>query len=152
MATAIFQEYVQVAKVTHAALGALGSGSRTYISVYHAVNGNWPRDGHQAILFGNDFDDLMNDDFSEFAVSVKNGAIRNDSGDFTISIENGAMHVVMNKYLKGKIISLRPAVPKDNPLGPVAWFAASPLRPSDWTVAGQDKTTVDYSHINPRLR
>lgn len=63
-------------------------------------------------------------------------------------LDHGAVTVTFAKDLEGKTLTLRPAVPKEDPLGPVIWVAGQGLQREDWTLAGEDKTTVDPRVIN----
>ena len=53
---------------------------------------------------------------------------------------------------KGKTITMRPAVPSSDPLGPVIWVCGDRDPSSGWTVHGVDRTDVDKSFIHSSWR
>ena len=69
------------------------------------------------------------------AIEVKDGAIN-------ITLGNRASSV-----LKGKIVTLRPAIVEDAPIVPVTWVCATADAPDKMTVKGVDITTIDAAHL-----
>ncbi len=69
----------------------------------------------------------------------------------SITVQDGAIHITFGNHasgaIKGKVLSLRPAVVDDAPVVPVAWVCASAAPPDKMTVKGIDKTTVDANYL-----
>ena len=63
-----------------------------------------------------------------------------------ITVQDGAIHVTfgnrVNSSLKGKVLTLRPAVVADTPAVPVAWVCGNATVPDKMTVKGLNKTDV----------
>ena len=76
----------------------------------------------------------------------------------SVSIQDGAIHIVFgnsaNSAIKGKILSIRPAVVEDAPVVPVAWVCGYAAGPGKMTVKGENKTNVPaaYLPLNCRAR
>lgn len=74
----------------------------------------------------------------------------------SMTVENGAIHLMFgnraNGALKGKVLTLRPAVVIDAPVVPVAWVCAGAEAPDKMTVTGQDKTTVELQNLPLQCR
>jgi type IV pilus assembly protein PilA len=64
----------------------------------------------------------------------------------SLTVEAGAIHVVFgnqaNGALRGKTLSLRPAVVEDAPIVPVAWVCGFAAAPENMTVTAANKTDV----------
>lgn len=75
-----------------------------------------------------------------------------------LSVEDGAIQIVFgngaNSSLRGKILSLRPAVVLDAPVVPVAWVCGNAPGPGKMTIEGENKTNVParYLPLNCRAR
>jgi type IV pilus assembly protein PilA len=63
-----------------------------------------------------------------------------------VTIENGAIQIHFgnraNSALRGKTLSLRPAVVEDAPIVPVAWICGNASVPDKMTVKGPNRTDV----------
>ena len=63
-----------------------------------------------------------------------------------VTVEQGAVHVTFgnqaNGAIKGKTLTLRPAVVEDAPVVPVAWVCAGASAPAPMTVHGTDRSSV----------
>ena len=63
-----------------------------------------------------------------------------------VTVEQGAVHVTFgnqaNGAIKGKTLTLRPAVVEDAPVVPVAWVCAAASAPAPMTVHGADRSSV----------
>ena len=76
----------------------------------------------------------------------------------SVSVQDGAIHIVFgnsaNSAIKGKILSIRPAVVEDAPVVPVAWVCGYAAGPGKMTVKGENKTNVPaaYLPLNCRVR
>lgn len=73
-----------------------------------------------------------------------------------VVIQDGVIHATFgnraNTLLKGKVITLRPAVVEDAPIVPIAWVCATALVPEKMTVKGQDQTTVPARYLPGKCR
>jgi hypothetical protein len=68
-----------------------------------------------------------------------------------IQIIGGAIDISLQRQLTGKTLTLHPAVPIDEPLGPVKWVAGG-KRPDGWSIMGEDHTTVETGYILKALQ
>ncbi len=70
----------------------------------------------------------------------------------SIAVQDGVIHITYGNNaggaLKGKIISLRPAVVADAPTVPIAWVCAKANVPAKMTVQGSDRSDVP-THLLP---
>lgn len=68
-----------------------------------------------------------------------------------LSVQGGAIHLTFgnsaNSRIKGKVLSLRPAVVEDAPVVPVAWVCGNAAGPGKMTVKGENKTTVPAAYL-----
>jgi type IV pilus assembly protein PilA len=73
-----------------------------------------------------------------------------------IAIENGALHITFgnraNGNLKGKILTLRPAVVEDAPIVPVAWVCGQATVPGKMTARGENRTNIALNHLPLKCR
>lgn len=71
-------------------------------------------------------------------------------------VQDGAIHITFgnraNNSLKGKTLSLRPAVVADAPVVPVAWVCGYAPPPDKMTVKGQNKTDVPSIYLPLKCR
>jgi type IV pilus assembly protein PilA len=69
----------------------------------------------------------------------------------SVAVEDGAIHITFGNRasnpLKGKILTLRPAVVMDAPIVPVTWVCAGAEAPDKMTIKGVDKTSVEQAHL-----
>jgi len=76
----------------------------------------------------------------------------------SVTVQDGAIQIVfgnnVNSAIKGKILSIRPAVVEDAPVVPVTWVCGHAAAPAKMTVRGEDKTNVPtgYLPLNCRAR
>lgn len=69
-------------------------------------------------------------------------------GNFTskIMVEDGAIHITLgnriNLHASGKVVSLRPAVVKDEPRVPIAWVCGQATVPNGMTSPAANQTTL----------
>ena len=70
----------------------------------------------------------------------------------SVTVEEGAIHVEFgfsaNGAIRGKVLTLRPAVVADAPVVPVAWVCGNAAGPPPMTVQGKNRTTVP-EHLLP---
>lgn len=63
-----------------------------------------------------------------------------------VTIENGAIHLTFGNsasgLLKGKILTIRPAVVDDAPIVPPAWICGNAKWPDQMSVKGENKTNL----------
>jgi hypothetical protein len=68
-------------------------------------------------------------------------------------LEGGGIHVFFNNELGNRILSMRPAVLKEDSSGPVIWVCGSSQTGSSaWTLTGADRTTIDSYYIPKSLQ
>jgi type IV pilus assembly protein PilA len=68
-----------------------------------------------------------------------------------VEIENGAIHITFgnraNNLIKGKMLTLRPAVVADAPVVPVTWVCGGASAPPQMTVQGVNRTDVPARYL-----
>ena len=71
-------------------------------------------------------------------------------------VQNGAIHITFgnraHSSLKGKVLTLRPAVVADAPVVPVAWVCGNAAVPDKMTVKGENKTNVPVQLLPLKCR
>ena len=71
-------------------------------------------------------------------------------------VQDGAIHITFgnraNNSIKGKILSLRPAVVSDAPIVPVAWVCGNAAAPDKMTVKGVNKTDLPITYLPFKCR
>jgi type IV pilus assembly protein PilA len=69
----------------------------------------------------------------------------------SVEVQNGAIHMTFgNKahpQIKGKILSLRPAVIEESQIVPVAWVCGNAKAPNKMALKGENKTNVDAEFL-----
>lgn len=74
----------------------------------------------------------------------------------SIAVENGAIHITFGnkamQLLKGKILTLRPAVVDDAPVVPVTWVCGISATPGNMTVKGNNKTDIPVKYLPFKCR
>lgn len=69
----------------------------------------------------------------------------------SVSVQDGAIHIAFgnsaNSTIKGKILSLRPAVVEDAAIVPVAWVCGNAAGPGKMTVKGENKTNIPAGYL-----
>lgn len=73
-----------------------------------------------------------------------------------VAVENGAVHVTFGNrasgLIKGKTLTLRPAVVEDAPIVPVAWVCGLASVPGKMTARGENRTNIPLNHLPLRCR
>jgi len=73
-----------------------------------------------------------------------------------VAVENGAIHITFGNraasLLKGKVLTLRPAVVEDAPIVPVAWVCASASVPGNMVARGVNRTTIPSPYLPGKCR
>lgn len=73
-----------------------------------------------------------------------------------LSVEGGAIHITFGNraysQIRGKVLTLRPAVVEDAPVVPVAWVCGFAAPPDKMTVKGANKTDVAKDYLPARCR
>lgn len=68
-----------------------------------------------------------------------------------VAVEAGALHITFgnsaNPLIRGKRLTLRPAVVDDAPVVPVSWVCAGGKVPDKMTVQGTDRTDVPKKYL-----
>lgn len=74
----------------------------------------------------------------------------------SVLVQGGAIHVTFgnhaNSALKGKVLTLRPAVVADAPIVPVAWVCGNSTAPDQMTVSGENKTDIPMIFLPLKCR
>lgn len=74
----------------------------------------------------------------------------------SVTVQDGAIHMVFGNRaagaLKGKTLTLRPAVVEDARVVPVAWICGKAPVPGKMTVKGSDRTDIPAGLLPPRCR
>ncbi len=74
----------------------------------------------------------------------------------SVSLEGGAIHLAFgnraNGVLKGKVLSLRPAVVEDAPIVPIAWVCGFAPVPGNMAAKGANRTDVPARYLPFRCR
>lgn len=74
----------------------------------------------------------------------------------SIAVEEGAIHVTFgnhaNSLLKGKILTIRPAVVEDAPVVPITWVCGQSAAPGNMTVKGNNKTDIPADYLPLKCR
>jgi type IV pilus assembly protein PilA len=69
----------------------------------------------------------------------------------SVAVQAGAIHITFgnsaNGTLKGKTLSLRPAVVADAPVVPVAWVCGDAPGPGQMTIKGENKTDIAANYL-----
>ena len=117
--------------------GAVFQYARLDSVIYNAHHGEWPQNNEQALMF--EFG--MNTDYLSY----------NDTLEY-IQLEDGAVTMKFNEFYPEKIITFRPAVPTDDPFGPLIWVCGSNRSADEWLVYGEDRTNIEDRHLTPYIK
>jgi type IV pilus assembly protein PilA len=73
-----------------------------------------------------------------------------------IKIENGAIHISLgnriNELVKGKHLTIRPAIVTENPTSPISWLCGYAEAVNGMTAIGKNNTTVLGIYLSPKCR
>ncbi len=139
LVAAAIQSYnpcVKIAKLTRIIAGSPFTEIKLDMMFYHAHHGEWPVDNDQASVFG--WSDHYKTDAMDF---IKESEIK-----------EGAVNFFLSDDFKGKILTVRPAVPSGNSIGPVIWVCGKSDERSGWTVVGTDLTDVEDRYLHSSWR
>jgi len=68
-----------------------------------------------------------------------------------ILVQNGAIHMTFgnraNAAIKGRILTLRPAIVEDAPVVPVTWVCGTAEGPGKMTVKGENRTNIPVNFL-----
>jgi type IV pilus assembly protein PilA len=74
----------------------------------------------------------------------------------SVAIQGGAIHITFgnraNGAIRGKILTLRPAVVEDAPIVPVTWVCGYATAPEKMTIKGENRTNVPPGYLPVRCR
>ena len=74
----------------------------------------------------------------------------------SVAVNNGVIHVTFgnraNRLIKGKVLTLRPAVVDDAPIVPVTWVCGYAPAPDKMTVKGENKTSIPANYLPFKCR
>lgn len=69
----------------------------------------------------------------------------------SVSVNDGAIHIVFGNSagsaIKGRILSIRPAVVDDAPVVPVAWVCGNAAGPGKMTIKGENRTNIPAAYL-----
>jgi type IV pilus assembly protein PilA len=72
------------------------------------------------------------------------------------TVEDGAIHITFgnnaNQFLKGKILTIRPAVVEDAPIVPITWVCGQSAAPGNMTIKGNNKTDIPANYLPSKCR
>jgi len=73
-----------------------------------------------------------------------------------VTLENGAIHSTFgsraNGALRGKVLTLRPAVVDDAPVVPIAWVCGSAPVPGNMSAKGVNRTSIPPNYLPLKCR
>ena len=73
-----------------------------------------------------------------------------------VAVEGGAIHITFgnraNGAIRGKVLTLRPAVVEDAPVVPVAWVCGLAPVPGNMTAKGANRTNVPANYLPLKCR
>jgi type IV pilus assembly protein PilA len=68
-----------------------------------------------------------------------------------VKVRDGAIDITFgnrtNKFLSGKMLTLRPAVAPGHPVVPIAWVCGNATAPEKMKIAGENSTNLAASHL-----
>lgn len=68
-----------------------------------------------------------------------------------LAVQDGAIHITFgnsaNSLIKGRVLSIRPAVMEDAPIVPVAWVCGNAAGPGKMTLKGENKTNIPAAYL-----
>ena len=136
---AVFQlkSYMPVtikAKILHS-IGAAFQVARMDNVLYYTYHGEWPGDNEQASRFGMNTEYLLYDEYFE-----------------DIQIKDGAITLKFNEFYPDKIITFRPAVPANDPFGPMIWVVGNGRPSNEWLVFGDDRTNIEDRFVQSYIK
>jgi len=74
----------------------------------------------------------------------------------SVAVQAGAIHLTFgnraNGLIKGKVLTLRPAVVEDAPIVPVAWVCGYAAVPDKMTVKGENRTNIPAAYLPFKCR
>lgn len=74
----------------------------------------------------------------------------------SVTVQDGALQIVFgnsaNYLIKGRILSIRPAVVEDAPIVPVAWVCGNAAGPGKMSVKGENKTDIPALYLPVNCR
>lgn len=69
----------------------------------------------------------------------------------SVAVRNGAIHMTFGNQasgaIKGKMLSLRPAVVEDAPVVPISWVCGNAATPEKMTVRGENLTSIPNAFL-----
>ncbi len=69
----------------------------------------------------------------------------------SVTVQDGAIHIGFgnsaNGLIKGKVLSIRPAVVEDAPIVPVTWVCGNAAAPGKMTLRGENRTDIPSEYL-----
>ncbi|MBU1172090.1 MAG: pilin [Proteobacteria bacterium] len=137
------------------------------VHVYHSVTGQWPSDLDQLEEAFN-LAEMAKAGICEYYRATKKMPKDNREaglpvpdkiiGNYVthVKVHNGVIEISLgnriNQNVLGKVVTVRPAIVKDDPTVPIAWVYAFASVPQGTTVLGQNTSTVDPRHLPVNCR
>lgn len=112
---------------------------RTDSQLYYALHGRWPENTARYPEKTKGKKAYDSEIRRRFQIDIENGA-----ATFTFKKETGP--------LAGKTITLRPAVFRENPAGPVHWVCGTPAENNATKIFGTDRTRVGPKYIPRQMQ
>jgi hypothetical protein len=98
---------------------------------YFFMHGEWPENSNEAMKSG------LNINYAPYS----------DNFIKEVTVSNGAIHFTFGKELPGKTLTLRPAVPAEDPSGPIVWVCGDSKASKNWAIQGDNRTNIDERYI-----
>ena len=68
-----------------------------------------------------------------------------------VEINNGTINITLgkraNRFIVGEVLSMRPAIVKDEPVVPIAWVCGKARAPEGMHLVGNNATSLDNMHL-----
>jgi type IV pilus assembly protein PilA len=73
-----------------------------------------------------------------------------------VAVEGGAIHITFgnraNGAIRGKVLTLRPAIVEDAPIVPIAWVCGTATVPTNMTAKGTNRTSIPPNYLPLKCR
>ncbi|TRZ50210.1 hypothetical protein D4S03_07115 [bacterium] len=117
---------IETASATAEVLGIY----RVPVSAYYALHGEWPKDIEELAKM-----------FPERSQKPPMSLAEN------IQLADAAITFAFRGVAANQTLTIHPAVPAQDPFGPVKWVAGAKSLSDDWTMIGNDRTTVESKYM-----
>jgi len=116
-----------------AVVGEISANFRAPVSAYYALHGTWPKDWAEL------------EEILPASRRLKESGLASE-----YRLENGAVSAVLTTRhgQAADLLTIHPAVPAGDPLGPVKFVAGPKSDTAGWIVIGEDHTTINQDRIS----